>query len=59
MIGDVIYEQKCVGAQIRRSPKATIFFLAGGISEREEVGFPIDGACDRIRVLWKKKVRKR
>lgn len=46
MVGDVIYEEECVGAQVGRGPEAAVFLLAGGVREGEEVGFPINGAGD-------------
>ena len=51
MVSDVIYKEKCVGAKVGCSPEAAVFLLAGRVREGEKVGFPIDGAGDRIGVL--------
>lgn len=52
MIGDVVDEEEGVGAQVGGRPEAAVFFLTGRVGEGEEVGFPIDIASDRIRVLY-------
>lgn len=49
--GDVVDEEKGVGAEVGGGPEATIFFLAGGVGEGEEVRVAIDGASYRVGVL--------
>lgn len=51
MIGDVVDEEESVGAQVGGRPQAAVFLLAGRVGEGEEVGFPIDVAGDRVRIL--------
>lgn len=41
-VGDVVHHEEGVGAEIRRGPKASVFFLAGGVGQGEIVGSAID-----------------
>ncbi len=51
---DVVDEEEGVGFEIRGSPEAAVFFLAGGVGEGEEVGLAVYGACGGVGVLWKR-----
>ena len=50
--GDVVDEEKGIGAEVGGGPQTTIFFLTGGVGEGEEVGLAVDGAGDGVGVLW-------
>lgn len=54
MIGDVVDEQEGVGAQVGCGPEPAIFFLAGRVGKGEEIGFSVDGARNRVGVLWER-----
>lgn len=51
MIGDIVDEEKSIGAQVGGRPEPAVFFLAGRVGEGEKVGFPIDIAGNGVRVL--------
>ena len=54
VIGDVVDEQEGVGAQVGCGPEPAIFFLAGRVGKGEEIGFSVDGARNRVGVLWER-----
>lgn len=50
-VGDIVDKEEGIGLEVRRGPEPAVLFLAGGVSEREEVGQAIDGACDGIGIF--------
>ncbi len=48
LIGDVVDEEECIGAEVRCRPQAAVFFLTGSIGEGEKVRLAIDGSGDGI-----------
>ena len=48
---DVVDEEKGVGFEIRGSPEAAVFFLAGRVGEGKEVGLAVYFACRGVGVL--------
>ena len=54
---DVVDEEEGVRFEIRSGPEAPVFFLAGRVGEREEVGLTVYGARGGVGVLWEVGIR--
>ena len=50
-IGDVVYHEEGVGAEVGGGPEATVFFLTGGVGEGEIVGSTVNLAGDGVGVF--------
>lgn len=50
-VRDVVDEEEGVGFEVAGCPETAVFFLAGRVGEREEVGEAVDGAGYGVGVL--------
>ena len=50
--GDIVDKKKGIGAEVGGGPETAVFFLAGGIGEREVVRMAVDDTGDGVGVLY-------